>query len=118
MGTVTDSSARGATALPEPAVGEIRLEAVLHALADPVRLRIVASLADSAEEVNCLAFDLPVAKSTLTHHFRVLREAGLIRQCRRGTSRMNRLRTEELAERFPGLLDSVVAGYRTVAAAG
>ncbi|WP_052390843.1 ArsR/SmtB family transcription factor [Streptomyces sp. NRRL B-24484] len=98
--------------LPEPAVGEIRLEAVLHALADPVRLRIVSSLAGCTDQVNCLAFDVPVAKSTLTHHFRVLREAGVIRQVRRGTSRMNSLRGEDLAARFPGLLDSVVAGHR------
>ncbi|WP_431677552.1 ArsR/SmtB family transcription factor [Kitasatospora sp. KL5] len=101
-----------AVAFPEPAVDEIHLEAVLHALADPVRLRIVSSLAECAGEVNCLAFDVPVAKSTLTHHFRVLREAGVIRQVRRGTSKMNTLRGEDLAARFPGLLDSVVAGYR------
>jgi DNA-binding transcriptional ArsR family regulator len=115
MGSVTDHSPATATALPEPAVADIRLESVLHALADPVRLRIVASLAGAPHEVNCLAFDLPVAKSTLTHHFRVLREAGLIRQCRRGTSKMNALRTDDLAARFPGLLDSVVGGYRATA---
>ncbi|GAA4841532.1 metalloregulator ArsR/SmtB family transcription factor [Kitasatospora terrestris] len=96
------------TALPEPAAGEIRLEAVLHALADPMRLRIVTELAAAEAEQNCLAFELPVTKSTMTHHFRVLREAGVIRQCRRGTSKMNSLRSRELAELFPGLLDAVV----------
>ncbi|WP_405014268.1 ArsR/SmtB family transcription factor [Kitasatospora sp. NBC_01539] len=101
---------------PEPAVGEIRLECVLHALADPVRLRIVASLAQHEAEVNCVAFDVPVTRSTLTHHFRVLREAGVIRQVRRGTSKMNSLRHDDLAARFPGLLDSVVTGHRATAA--
>ncbi|MFJ5927193.1 ArsR/SmtB family transcription factor [Kitasatospora sp. NPDC092948] len=96
--------------LPEPAVAELRLETVLHALADPTRLRIVAELAEAGgDELNCLAFDLPVTKSTLTHHFRVLREAGLIRQHRRGTSKMNTLRLADLGERFPGLLDAVLA---------
>ncbi|MFD8481603.1 ArsR/SmtB family transcription factor [Kitasatospora sp. NPDC059673] len=96
--------------LPEPTVAELRLEAVLHALADPTRLRIVAELAGAGgDELNCLAFELPVTKSTLTHHFRVLREAGLIRQHRRGTSKMNTLRTADLGERFPGLLDAVLA---------
>ncbi|GGR00232.1 ArsR/SmtB family transcription factor [Kitasatospora griseola] len=95
--------------LPEPTVAELRLEAVLHALADPTRLRIVADLAAvGGDELNCLAFELPVTKSTLTHHFRVLREAGLIRQHRRGTSKMNTLRAADLSARFPGLLDAVL----------
>ncbi|MFJ8441818.1 ArsR/SmtB family transcription factor [Kitasatospora griseola] len=95
--------------LPEPTAAELRLEAVLHALADPIRLRIVAELAGAGGgERNCLAFELPVTKSTLTHHFRVLREAGLIRQHRRGTSKMNTLRAADLAARFPGLLDAVL----------
>lgn len=97
-------------ALPEPAPADIRLAAVLHALADPVRLRIVRELADGHCEMSCIAFGLPVSKSTSTHHFRVLREAGVIRQHRRGTSRMSALRHGDLAALFPGLLDSVLAG--------
>ncbi|MFC9329872.1 ArsR/SmtB family transcription factor [Kitasatospora sp. NPDC057015] len=96
-------------ALPEPALDAIRLEAVLHALADPVRLRIVGELAAGHSEMSCIAFSLPVTKSTSTHHFRVLREAGVIRQHRRGTSRMSTLRREDLAALFPGLLESVLA---------
>lgn len=96
--------------LPEPAAAELELACVLHALADPIRLRIVSELAlAGGEELNCLAFELPVTKSTMTHHFRVLREAGLIRQHRRGTSKMNTLRADDLAVRFPGLLDAVLA---------
>ncbi|WP_371503243.1 helix-turn-helix domain-containing protein [Kitasatospora sp. NBC_00374] len=99
--------------MPEPAPEEIRLECVLHALADPVRLRIVAELAEPGCELNCLAFDLPVTKSTGTHHFRVLREAGVIRQWRRGTSKMNTLRRTDLARLYPGLLESVLAALRS-----
>ena len=92
---------------PHPAVEEIELAAVLHALSDPMRLRIVAGLAD-ADRRTCKSFELPVTKSTCTHHFRVLREAGVIRQRLEGTTKLNSLRREDLDARFPGLLDSVL----------
>jgi DNA-binding transcriptional ArsR family regulator len=93
--------------LPHPELEEMELPAVLHALSDPMRLRIVQSLA-SGEPRTCKSFQLPVTKSTCTHHFRVLREAGLIRQQLEGTTRLNTLRREELDQRFPGLLDAVL----------
>ncbi|MFC9927499.1 ArsR/SmtB family transcription factor [Streptomyces sp. NPDC127190] len=95
--------------LPHPACDEIRLDAVLHALADPVRLRIVRELAVCETELACSYFDLPVTKSTCTHHFRVLRESGVIRQVYRGTAKMNGLRRDDLDGLFPGLLDSLLA---------
>ena len=98
--------------LEHPRAGEIRVDAVLHALADPVRLRIVRDLADGHEDMACIAFALPVSKSTSTHHFRVLREAGIIRQYYEGTSRMSRLRTEDLEARMPGLLGAVLNAAR------
>ncbi|WP_030147215.1 MULTISPECIES: ArsR/SmtB family transcription factor [unclassified Streptomyces] len=91
--------------LPHPGRDEIRLEGVLHALSDPVRLRIVRELAAVTGELSCSHFDLPVTKSTTTHHFRVLRESGVIRQVYRGTAKMNGLRREDLEGLFPGLLD-------------
>ncbi|HET8949324.1 MAG TPA: helix-turn-helix domain-containing protein [Solirubrobacteraceae bacterium] len=94
--------------IAQPARSEIELAAVLHALSDPVRLRIVAALAVAGEEPSCGSFDLPVTKSTCTHHFKVLREAGVIQQRQRGTARLNALRREDLDARFPGLLDSVL----------
>jgi DNA-binding transcriptional ArsR family regulator len=87
---------------------KIELAAVLHALSDPVRLRIVAGLARDGERT-CGGFDLPVTKSTCTHHFRVLREAGVIRQRAEGTARVNALRRDDLDARFPGLLDTIIA---------
>ena len=94
--------------IAQPARSEIELAAVLHALSDPVRLRIVAALAIAGEEPSCGSFDLPVTKSTCTHHFKVLREAGVIQQRQRGTARLNALRRDDLDARFPGLLDSVL----------
>ncbi|KOY53340.1 MULTISPECIES: ArsR/SmtB family transcription factor [unclassified Streptomyces] len=104
---MTDTATTRALAHPEPA--EIRLEAVLHALSDPVRLSIVRDLAVTPDELACSYFVLPVTKSTTTHHFRVLREAGVIRQTYRGTAKMNDLRRAELESLFPGLLDSVLS---------
>jgi DNA-binding transcriptional ArsR family regulator len=100
---------RGAEALAHPDADEIQLPAILHALSDPMRLSIVEALA-AGEEQTCKSFDLPVTKSTCTHHFRVLREAGLIHQRLEGTTRLNSLRRAELDERFPGLLDAVLRG--------
>src|SRR5437588_573244 len=87
-----------------------RLASVLHALSDPMRLQIVADLAAAGGERACNSFNLPIVKSTCTHHFKVLREAGLIRQRVVGTSRVNSLRRDDLDTRFPGLLDSVLGG--------
>jgi DNA-binding transcriptional ArsR family regulator len=94
--------------VPHPDCSELDLAAVLHALSDPMRLRIVAELADDGGERTCSSFQLPIVKSTCTHHFRVLREAGVIRQRVVGTKRVNSLRRNELDDRFPGLLESIL----------
>lgn len=94
--------------IAHPACGELALGAVLHALSDPVRLRIVAQLAEGDGEHTCGSFALPVTKSTCTHHFKVLREAGVIQQRQQGTTRLNQLRRSDLDRRFPGLLDTVL----------
>lgn len=91
-----------------PSAEELQLSAVLHALSDPVRLRIVAELAHTEGDHTCGSFALPVTKSTCTHHFKVLREAGVIQQRPQGTTRLNRLRRADLEARFPGLLDCVL----------
>jgi DNA-binding transcriptional ArsR family regulator len=94
--------------IAQPAREQIELAAVLHALSDPVRLKMVAALAASDGEPTCGSFDVPVTKSTCTHHFKVLREAGVIQQRPVGTARRNRLRREDLDARFPGLLDTIL----------
>ena len=99
--------------LEHPEQEAIGLDAVLAALADPIRRRIVCQLADGHDDQACIAFGLPVSKSTSTHHFRVLREAGVIAQHYRGTAILSSLRAEDLDARFPGLLASVIAAERT-----
>lgn len=97
--------------LPEPAREELRLEVVLGALSDPLRLRIVRKLLLEREAYDhpCGWFGLNRPKSSLTHHFKALREAGILRQRQYGLERRSRVRTEDLDACFPGLLDLVAA---------
>jgi DNA-binding transcriptional ArsR family regulator len=97
-------------ALTHPEVGEIDLLDVLHALSDPTRMTIVRTLRAEPERA-CGTFPVDVAPSTLTHHFRVLREAGVIRQREDGNRRWTTLRRDDLDVRFPGLLDALVTAY-------
>jgi DNA-binding transcriptional ArsR family regulator len=97
-----------ATALHHPDVDELRLEGVLHALSDPIRLQMVRTLAEHSAPCRCGAIEVPVSKSTRTHHWRVLRENGLIRQVEQGTAKLTELRREDLEARFPGLLEVVL----------
>ncbi|BCM69472.1 hypothetical protein EASAB2608_04806 [Streptomyces sp. EAS-AB2608] len=95
--------------LPEPAVSDLRLETVLAALSDPLRLRIVRKLLLESEDFDhtCGWFGLDRPKSSLTHHFRALREAGITRQRQYGLERRSHVRVADLNSRFPGLLDLV-----------
>jgi DNA-binding transcriptional ArsR family regulator len=90
---------------------QLDLATVLHALSDPMRLQIVRALA-GGEELSCGGVGLPVTKSTCSHHFKVLKDAGVITQRQAGTSRMNALAREELDAAFPGLLDSILSAAR------
>jgi DNA-binding transcriptional ArsR family regulator len=79
----------------------------LYALSDPIRLQVVAELAETGEKA-CGTFNLEAPKPTLSHHFKVLREAGIIQIRTEGTQRLNSLRREDLEARFPGLLTAVL----------
>jgi DNA-binding transcriptional ArsR family regulator len=94
--------------LHHPAANEIELTAVMHALSDPARLSVVRTLAVEPE-CPCGAFELGVTKATASHHFKVLREAGLVHMRPDGPRRYLTLRRAELDARFPGLLDAVLA---------
>jgi DNA-binding transcriptional ArsR family regulator len=93
---------------PVAEIGEI-----LQALADPVRLSIVRSLAECGGEQSCGVFNLPVTKPTQTHHFRILKLAGLIGSRMEGTRKFMHLRRQEVDAAYPGLLDSVLQGRRS-----
>ncbi|WP_406332078.1 ArsR/SmtB family transcription factor [Streptomyces sp. NBC_00203] len=89
---------------------EVPVPTALAALADPVRITLVRELAGSPEWTrSCGSFDVPVGKAALSHHFTVLRGAGLVEQRDEGPKRVNRLRREEFDARFPGLLALVLA---------
>src|SRR4051812_43539110 len=96
--------------LLEPPASEIRLTEVLHALSDPVRLQVAKRLAEDPE-CPCSRLGGSVSKSTLSHHLKVLREAGITHTRVVGTTRLVSLRAVELEERFPRVLDSVLAAH-------
>ncbi|MEM8876193.1 MAG: helix-turn-helix domain-containing protein [Planctomycetota bacterium] len=95
-------------ALEHPELADVSIEQVLAALADPVRLEIVRMLATADEPLACGTVTDNIPKSTASHHWKVLRKAGVIRQTSSGTSRLNALRRRELNATFPGLLNAVL----------
>jgi DNA-binding transcriptional ArsR family regulator len=102
----------------QPATEAIRLVDVLRALADPVRLDLVRRLDRLGEDFcNAIGAELDVHQTTLSHHYRVLREAGVTWTTVQGRSRLVRLRREDLDALFPGLLDSVLNAPRSASEA-
>ncbi|MFI8191668.1 ArsR/SmtB family transcription factor [Streptomyces sp. NPDC085946] len=100
--------------LPHPDADDLEVGPILLALADDNRRRVIAELAARPDEERlCASFDLPVGKSSRTHHWRVLREAGLVCQRDAGNRLYMRLRKEDLDRRFPGLIEAVVTAERS-----
>ena len=98
-----------------PRVEEITVEGILHAFADPVRIEIFANLATAECAKNCSTFleiqKRVLPKSTLSQHFRILREAGLIRSERKGVELINTTRCSELKERFGAMIGGIIEAY-------
>jgi len=94
-----------------PNIESVELPDLLHALSDPVRLEIVRSLAEHGERC-CGQFEVSVSKSTLSHHLKVLRQAGVTKTRPDGTQRLLSLREADIEARFPGLLDAILDGAR------
>jgi DNA-binding transcriptional ArsR family regulator len=98
-----------------PDLGDIGIATVLHALSDPVRLEIVRQVAGcgAGGELSCGQLELPVTKSTGSHHLKILAQAGVTAEREEGTRKYISLRRAELDQRFPGLIDSVLRGANT-----
>ena len=98
-----------------PSMEEVKVEGILHALSDPVRVAMYAGIVAQECPQNCSNFlivsDKPIPKSTLSQHFKILREAGLIRSERHGVEMRNVSRCAELEERFPGLIRAIVTAH-------
>jgi DNA-binding transcriptional ArsR family regulator len=103
--------------IPHPPTAQLSLPGVLYALSDPVRLEIVGML-DADPELSCGRIAVPVSKSTLSHHLKVLREAGLTLTRAEGVQRFVSLRRHDIESRFPGLLTCVLTQAERRAAAG
>ncbi|GAA1908198.1 ArsR/SmtB family transcription factor [Streptantibioticus ferralitis] len=101
--------------LPEPSVDSFDLTVILSALADPGRRALMTALFRSSEPVDCAVIveeaDLGLSNPTISHHYRILREAGLIRSVADGRKRIVRVRREDMETRFPGLLQAVLGGH-------
>jgi DNA-binding transcriptional ArsR family regulator len=98
-----------------PPIEAVRLEAILHALSDPVRVQIFSEIAGATCPMTCSTFssvnDRPIPKSSLSQHFKVLREAGLIRSERQGVEMHNTSRCVEVDGRFPGLVAAIINAH-------
>jgi DNA-binding transcriptional ArsR family regulator len=99
-----------------PPLQDVTIEAVLHALSDPVRVAIYAQIVASSCPQSCSNFlkvkQKAIPKSTLSRHFKALREAGLIRAERRGVEMHNTSRCAELNNRFPGVIPAILDAYQ------
>jgi DNA-binding transcriptional ArsR family regulator len=99
-----------------PSIEDVTVEAILHALSDPVRVAIFAQIVGSDCSHNCSNFlnvsEKTIPKSTLSLHFKALREAGLIRGERRGVEMHNTSRCSEVDKRFPGLIAAIVNAHK------
>jgi len=108
--------------LVHPALEDVTVEGILHALSDPTRVEIFAKIAGSAASANCSSFltvrEKAVPKSTLSQHFKALRDAGLVRSERVGVEMQNTSRCAEIETRFPGLLPAIIGALKTQSAEG
>ena len=104
-----------------PAIEDVTVEGILHALSDPTRVAIYAAIAASGCEHTCSSLskliDRPIPKSTLSVHFKALRESGLIRSERQGVEMRNTSRCPEIEQRFPGLIPAIVSAIQRQQAA-
>lgn len=94
--------------IKHPSLDQVELTDIMYALSDPTRLEIVGRLAGAGRKMTCGEFDLNRPKSSMSHHFKILRAAGLVETLIEGTEHLNALRVDEIEQKFPGVLQSVL----------
>lgn len=101
-----------ARAFVHPSPKDFTVDSVLYALADPVRRGIILKLLDNCDGMSCTETCENMSPSTISFHYKVLRESGLIRSEKVGVEVRNTVRSEEMSKRFPGLLDSILKHHK------
>jgi DNA-binding transcriptional ArsR family regulator len=94
--------------IKHPSMDQVELTDIMYALADPTRMEIVALLAKAGRKMTCGELHLNRPKSSMSHHFKILRSAGIVETAIEGTEHMNSLRLEEIEQKFPGVLPAVL----------
>ena len=94
--------------IKHPGIEQVELTDIMYALSDPTRLEIVGRLANAGRKMTCGELDLNRPKSSMSHHFKILRAAGIVEKLIEGTEHMNALRLEEIERKFPGVLQSIL----------
>ncbi|HEC74809.1 MAG TPA: ArsR family transcriptional regulator, partial [Methylophaga aminisulfidivorans] len=94
--------------IKQPTIEQVELTDIMYALADPTRMEIVTLLANAGRQLTCSEIDLNRPKSTMSHHFKILRSAGMVETIVNGTEHMNSIRMEEIEQKFPGVLSSIL----------
>lgn len=95
-----------------PNIDQVELTDIMYALSDPTRIEIVGRLASAGRKMTCGELDFNRPKSSMSHHFKILRAAGLVETLIEGTEHMNSLRVEEIEKKFPGVLNSVLLALK------
>ena len=94
--------------IKHPTLDQVELTDIMYALSDPGRVEIVRRLVEEDRAMTCGELDLDRPKSSMSHHFKILRDAGLVETSVKGTEHFNTLRSAEIEKRFPGLLDAII----------
>ncbi|MCB5185130.1 helix-turn-helix domain-containing protein [Methylobacillus gramineus] len=100
--------------IKHPNIDQVELTDIMYALADPTRLEIVVRLAQAGRKMTCGELDLNRPKSSMSHHFKLLRSAGLVETLIDGTEHMNSLRFEEIEKKYPGVLQSILKASKAI----
>jgi len=94
--------------IKHPTIEQVELTDIMYALADPTRMEIVALLANAGKKMTCGELQLDRPKSSMSHHFKILRSAGLVETIIDGTEHLNSLRLDEIEQKYPGVLKAVL----------